>query len=124
MRVPQAGEGIMTGQPTEATSSTDINALLPLPAWRDLSDQQVRGAACVWCGIFLAPPTAVDLGVRRIKVLDGHLNTYPRACRTCMRAHVLQAETDHRAMCEQCVDDHTVCDTARALRHLVLEHGR
>jgi hypothetical protein len=70
----------------ETTPTLEAVALLPLPAWRDLSDQQVRGAACVWCGIFLATPTAVDLGVRRIKVLDGHLDTFPRACRACMRS--------------------------------------
>lgn len=35
--------------------------VLPTPA--QLTDAQLRGAACVWCGVMLAL-SAVDLGVR------------------------------------------------------------
>lgn len=113
----------MTSRHTEASRS-NIADLLPVPDWSDLSEQQGRGKACVWCGIILSTATAVDLGVRRIRVLDGHLNTYPRGCRTCMAAKVEQAAEAHASHCELCVDNLSVCATARALRRLVLEHGR
>jgi hypothetical protein len=112
------------------SSSVEALALLPVPDWADLSEQQGRGTACAWCGIILSTATAVDLGVRRIRVLDGHLNTYPRACRTCMRAKVQDAAAQHPGMCEHCAtvttsfDAATACDTAQALHQLVLEHGR
>ena len=70
------------------SGSVEAIALLLLPEWADLSEQQVRGRACVWCAVTLHNGSAVDLGSRRIRVLDGHLNTFPRACRTCMRAHI------------------------------------
>ena len=92
-------------------------ALIPLDL-ADVSDRQFRGAACAWCGVILSPATAVDLGPRRIRLLDGHLTTRPRGCRTCAVDHVRAARQRHAEGCEQCVDSPGICDTARALRHL------
>lgn len=112
---------------SETTPTLKAAALLPLPDWADLSEPQVRGKACVWCAVILATATAVDLGTRRIRVLDGHLTTFPRACRTCMRAHALKTEAAHKATCEHCatsVDTADACDTAQAVHRLVQEHDR
>lgn len=52
----------------------------PLPPLHRLSEQQVRGAACVHCGVILGP-TAVDLGERKASWGSEHVAWYPRACR-------------------------------------------
>ncbi|MEH0574280.1 hypothetical protein QBA54_07250 [Streptomyces sp. B21-108] len=96
-------------------------ALLPIPALDGLSQEQVRGAACVWCDTGLDTATAVDLGERRHKRLDGHYSTFPRACPSCVREAAIRALREHPGMCEQCVDDASVCDSRRALDHLARE---
>ena len=112
------------------SGSVEAIALLLLPEWADLSEPQVRGKACVWCAATLHNGSAVDLGTRRIPVLDGHLRTFPRACRPCTRAHIIKTEAAHRATCEQCVtaaasvEEATACDTAQALHHLLQECDR
>ncbi|GAA3852768.1 hypothetical protein GCM10023084_03730 [Streptomyces lacrimifluminis] len=93
-------------------------ALLPLPEMAALSDAQVRGAACAWCAVILAPATAVDLGPRRIRLLDRHITVRPRGCRMCVAERVPAVLENHIGMCEQCVDNPAGCDTARGLRRL------
>lgn len=94
--------------------------LLPLPPLGDVSDAQFRGAACAWCAVILAPATAVDLGPRPIRLLDGHITVRPRGCRVCVAEQLPATRQAHVAGCEQCVDNPAGCDTARALRHLEL----
>lgn len=53
-----------------------------LPSVDVLSDGQVRGGDCVYCGVTLRPGDAVDLGVRNLR-RDGALHWFPRACRSC-----------------------------------------
>jgi hypothetical protein len=83
-----------------------------------MSDPQFRGAACAWCAVILAPATAVDLGERRIRLLDRYLTARPRGCRLCVAEQLPATQQAHAAGCEQCVDTPGVCETARALRHL------
>ncbi|WP_405531466.1 hypothetical protein OG592_26880 [Streptomyces avidinii] len=52
----------------------------PLPPVGELSEQQVRGIACVHCGICLDNATAVDLGERRTRRAGDLLRWFPRAC--------------------------------------------
>lgn len=52
-----------------------------LPPLSELSEQQVRGAACVHCGIHLDNATAVDLGSRIIRRAGTATRWFPRACR-------------------------------------------
>ncbi|WP_030300460.1 hypothetical protein [Streptomyces katrae] len=54
---------------------------LPLPPVGDLSEQQVRGTACVYCGIHLGAGPAVDLGEQLARVADLAVRWFPRACR-------------------------------------------
>jgi hypothetical protein len=98
-------------------------ALIPLDL-ADVSDAQFRGAACAWCGVILSPATAVDLGARRIRSLDGHLTVRPRGCRTCAAERVMATRQRHVDGCEQCVDSPSACDTARALRRLEMTVSR
>jgi hypothetical protein len=116
-----------TDEDASTTQTIDALALLVLPALDGLSKGQVRGAACIWCDKTLTADTAVDLGERRHKRLDGHYSTFPRACRACHRhTHdaAYAALMDHAPSCEQCVDDAAGCDTAVALRRLMREHRR
>ncbi|MFD8949493.1 hypothetical protein ACFV0B_11620 [Streptomyces xanthophaeus] len=55
--------------------------LRDLPSVSTLSEQQVRGVACVYCGVILCAATAVDLGERRSRRPGGSYSWYPRACR-------------------------------------------
>ncbi|MFZ3473070.1 hypothetical protein ACODT3_10950 [Streptomyces sp. 4.24] len=51
-----------------------------LPQCRDLSEAQVRGTACVHCGIVLDNATAIDLGERRTGRGGSVTRWFPRAC--------------------------------------------
>ena len=95
-------------------------ALLLLPDMARMSDAQVRGAACAWCAVILAPATAVDLGERRIRLLDRHITVRPRGCRTCVAERVPAVLENHVGMCEQCVDNVADCETGNGLRRLEL----
>ncbi|MEV6790918.1 hypothetical protein AB0M87_02730 [Streptomyces sp. NPDC051320] len=55
---------------------------IELPPVGGLSQRQQRGTDCVWCGITLTPQTAVDLGPRKLRILDHVTAWFPRACRT------------------------------------------
>ncbi len=55
-----------------------------LPALSDLSEQQVRGAACVYCGIHLDNATAVDLGEHQAGRAGSLVRWFPRACPPCV----------------------------------------
>lgn len=109
---------------TKASPAIEAIALLPLPDWIDLSDHQVRGAACVWCASPLASGAVVDLGARRIKASDGTISVFPRACRRCVATHAHRTLHAHAPTCESCVDNAAECETGRALYRLVRENRR
>jgi len=113
-----------TDQSASTTHTVDVLALLAVPALDELSEEQVRGAACVWCGTTLTTDTAVDLGERKHKRLDGSYSTFPRACRPDAHTAAYSALLDHAPRCEQCVDDASGCETGLALRRLMREYRR
>ncbi|MFE7954359.1 hypothetical protein [Streptomyces sp. NPDC057413] len=98
--------------------------LLPLPTLDGLTDLQVRGYTCIWCGVMLTPATAVNLGERRHRRLGGCYSTYPRGCCSCTADRAHRALLDHGGSCEQCVDDGALCPTGRALYRLVRQGRR
>lgn len=55
-------------------------SLRELPSISDLTEQQVRGTACVWCGVHLDNASAVDLGERRTRRAGEVQRWFPRAC--------------------------------------------
>ncbi|MDH6628755.1 hypothetical protein M2271_006588 [Streptomyces sp. LBL] len=107
--------------PSEASTTASPLLLLPLPALDGLSQEQVRGAACIWCGVRLVTTTAVDLGERRHRRLDGVYSTFPRACRGCAGEAAVRALRDHAGQCEQCVDDASLCEIRTALEPIARE---
>ncbi|MGW2720869.1 hypothetical protein [Streptomyces sp. NPDC001492] len=109
-----------------STTTIDALALLELPDPDGLTTEQVRGAVCIWNRNEppLTAATAVDLGERRHKRLDGRYSTFPRACHRHTHEAAYKALIAHTASCEQCVDDSTQCPTGRALLRLMREHRR
>jgi len=114
----------VSAQPADESAGTttiDVLALLALPDVDDLSDEQRRGAVCVWGDSALSPLSAVDLGERQAG--DG-TSWWPRACRAHAQRHAMEALQDHSGLCEQCVDDHALCPTGLGLVRLVKETRR
>lgn len=111
---------------TQHASISPGLAALQLPSLDGLTEQQVRGVTCVWDGIVLTPETAVDLGPRPQRRLDGHYQWFPRACLGCVSERALAALHDHCVNCDQCsqkVPGHA-CTTGAELQRLVMRRGR
>lgn len=112
----------MTSQSdVQHTAADGTFALLALPGFNDLTERQVRGADCIWCSTLLTAESAIDLGERRHRRLDGHFSTFPRACRRCTHDAVYRLLLDHAPLCEQCTDDASSCETGIGLRRLMRE---
>jgi hypothetical protein len=114
----------MPAETPSSTATVDALALIVLPSLDGLSEEQLRGATCIWCGHGLTTDTAVDLGERRHKRLDGHYSTFPRGCRADAHRAAVQALHDHAGLCEQCVDDPGACSEGMALYRLVRQEWR
>ncbi|MFF8910151.1 hypothetical protein [Streptomyces olivaceoviridis] len=99
-------------------------ASLPLPEFHTLSQDQVRGATCVWDGVGLNSATAIDLGERKLKRVAGRVSWFPRACRRCALEQAMNALVAHSQSCEQCADDHNLCSEGRGLVRTVREARR
>jgi hypothetical protein len=113
---------------TTAQSATEALALLPLPDLDGLTDEQARGAVCVWDAT--EPPltgdVAVDLG-EHMSPLEGTISPmrwFPRGCRRHVHDAAHRVLMDHAPRCEQCVENVADCDTGRALLRLMREHRR
>lgn len=107
-------------QPAPNTPTLKPLDTLPHPAYNSWSERQARGTACLWCAATLTAATAVDLGTRRVRRLDGHVTVFPRGCTACVRDTAHRQMFEHADRCERCVDDFTQCETARILRRLTL----
>lgn len=109
--------------PSELSNSAPVDArvILPLPPLAGLSEYQVRGITCVWDGIALTPATAVDLGPRRIRHLDGSMRWFPRGCRNCTQAAALRALHEHAMVCPTCDSDYPACPVGLGLNRLIRE---
>ncbi|WP_328436848.1 hypothetical protein OHA71_06285 [Streptomyces sp. NBC_00444] len=103
----------------------DALAHLELPRLDALTEQQVRGIACVWNMRHqpLTAATAIDLGVRPASRAGAPVSWYPRACRRCVHENAYAALLRHAEQCgDGCREDAGGCDTGRTLRHLMREH--
>lgn len=54
--------------------------LRPLPPMSELSEEQVRGSACVHCAVRLDNGDAIDLGARPTVRAGQRVRWFPRAC--------------------------------------------
>jgi hypothetical protein len=110
------GEGVDTA---EALRS------LRLPSLDELTEQQVRGLACVWGGSLLEDDAvAVDLGPRRRGNLGREYEWYPRGCSFCVMVRALAALYDHADDCNECNTAAALCPVGRALYRVSIHGGR
>ncbi|WP_435272208.1 hypothetical protein [Streptomyces parvulus] len=96
--------------------------VLALPLFRTLTDDQARGAVCVWGDQRLNAETAVDLGEQLGR-------WFPRACRTHVADRAHRALLVHAPTCDACRTkpadgDPSPCEIARALYRLVRDGRR
>lgn len=71
---------------------------LVLPSVEEMSVDQLRGAACVWCAAALtAGDRGLDLGARQRGRVPYFAAWYPRACQPCAHTR-LPEEARHRAL--------------------------
>ncbi|MFD4259944.1 hypothetical protein ACFWR9_20580 [Streptomyces sp. NPDC058534] len=114
--------------PTTLEVAPDVVALLQLPSLEGLTDDQVRGANCVWCKAGLTADTAVDFGEQQTPLSGTSsvhgMRWYPRACPKCTADRAHRGLFDHAPSCEQCVDAAERCETSRALYRLVRDGRR
>ncbi|BCM70841.1 hypothetical protein EASAB2608_06175 [Streptomyces sp. EAS-AB2608] len=106
------------------TASANAFALLPLPEVSALSQNQVRGITCVFDGVGLSPGSAVDLGERSLRRVGGRVSWFPRACRPCALRWAMDTLVDHSRLCEQCVDDSSLCPEGAGFVRAVREARR
>ncbi|MEV0982618.1 hypothetical protein [Streptomyces sp. NPDC049915] len=114
----------MSGPAPTREIPAKVIKLLAVPSLGDQTEAQLRGAACVWDGTPLTAETAVELGERRHRRLDGHYSTFPRGCASCIGDRAHQALLDHGHTCERCVDGGALCIVGRTLHQLVREAQR
>ncbi|MCX3064187.1 hypothetical protein [Streptomyces beihaiensis] len=93
---------------------------MEIPLVNTMTEAQLRGHRCVWCANPLDPARCVDLGERIAE--DGY-RCFPRACPFCTAVMVHAQLVEHSALCEQCVDDGTLCAETAELRR-ALRDGR
>jgi hypothetical protein len=107
------------------TASAPANSLAYIPLDFDaLTQDQVRGITCAWCGAALNAETAVDLGERRLRRPGENVAWFPRGCRQCAMVQAMVALKGHSDSCEQCIDDYTRCETGLGLVRAVRDARR
>jgi len=98
-----------------------VKTAVDLPSVTGLSEPQVRGQACVWCGIIL-DATAIDLGPRPLNRLGAEAQWFPRSCRHCNVEKAYNALLAHVWGCDGCTTDAEAgtdsrsCEEGRVLR--------
>ena len=103
--------------------------VLALPALDELSDDQTRGRACVWCGAQLTIESAVPLG-EHMAPIEGTsvsgMRCFPRACHRCVSDRAHRGLFAHGSTCALCAGKETAedCLVGRGLYRLVREHRR
>lgn len=109
-----------------ADVSPDVLAVLVLPSLDDVTDDQSRGATCVWDDVPLKTDMAVDLGeqLSPLKGTAGRMRWMPRACPACVLERAKRARFAHATMCEQCADEAAPCEIGQGLSELVRRYSR
>ncbi len=88
--------------------------MLPMPKADMLTDRQLAGKACVWCGV--QPRESLDLA--RLSILNGGLRRwFPKAHRRCAAHEAGKVYELHRRMCARCAP-RDFCPDATSLYRL------
>ncbi|GGV80537.1 hypothetical protein [Streptomyces thermoviolaceus] len=107
---------------------TAVLEFMGLPSLHEVTEEQSRGVACVWCRARINTETAIDLGEQKSPPNGSTSMTgmtwFPRACRPCTADRAHRGLFEHAPMCEQCVDEPGGCEINRVLYRLVREGRR
>jgi hypothetical protein len=108
---------------TDEIPAAVLNILAP-PAFDELSADQTRGQACVWCGVPLSVATTVPLGGRMASI-EGTASARG-ACRRCVAVRAHRGLFAHGSTCELCADEESAkaCTVGRGLYRLIRKHRR
>ncbi|MEU6324374.1 hypothetical protein [Streptomyces sp. NPDC047009] len=105
----------------------DVLAVLALPPLDGLTDDQRRGATCVWHdGKRLTGEKAVALGEHMSPLRGSTTPTrwFPRACHTCVADRAHHSLFAHCTTCKDCADEAGRCEIGRGLYRLVRQYRR
>jgi hypothetical protein len=106
---------------------SDVLAVLALPPLDGLTDDQTRGATCVWHGgERLTGERAVYLGehMSPLRGSTSPMRWFPRACHTCVADRAHHGLFAHCATCKDCADEAGQCEMGRGLYRLVRQYRR
>lgn len=109
-----------------ADVAPELLPILAPPLLDDVTDDQTRGATCVWCHTPLTTAMAVDLG-EQMSPWQGSTSPMrwtPRACPKCTGERAHSALFAHSGTCGQCVDEAGGCEIGRGLYDLVRRFRR
>ena len=109
-----------------ADVAPDLLQILALPSLDDLTDDQTRGATCVWGGEELTTAIAVDLGwqMTPLQGSTSPMRWSPRACPKCTLERARRALFAHSGTsCRDCADTDGACSVARGLQDLAIRYG-
>lgn len=106
---------------SNGTDQAETDGLLELPDPETLSEPQLCGRACVWCGGALSNDSAVDLGVQPVDAHGVATHWFPRADKQCVAGRAYAELFVHAPCCTRCVTTAEGCETAVALRRLMRE---
>ena|SRR5689334_9097537 len=108
---------------TDDIPAAVLRVLAP-PAPDELSGDQVRGRACVWCGVVLNVETSVALGERGAPAEGA--DPVAGGCRRCVAGRAHRGLFAHGSTCELRADEESAkaCAVGRGLYRLVRKHRR
>jgi hypothetical protein len=90
-----------------------------LPGITGLSEQQVRGKACVWCGVTSENGKAIDLGQRPAQFAGSQVSRFPRGCCPCAKSNAEQELAAHLETCRTCNTRGGVCSTGNDVQAIL-----
>lgn len=84
-----------------------------LPPSSDLSEAELCGRDCTWCGAHLLGRASVDLGERDD---ESGRRIFPRACPKCAVLTAYHQLINHVAACAGCVEGGSYCSESAEMR--------
>lgn len=99
------------------TAATRGTTMLALPFTASLTEDQLSGAACPWCGRALPEGDVIHLGQRPGPWGE---SIYPCGCQVCVHKSATRTLATHRTACQRCQKG-TECGTYRVLVRLVAD---
>lgn len=108
-----------------ADVSPETLLVLGLPSLDSLTDDQTRGATCVWGNEPLSTDMAVDLGEQMspLKGTASRVRWTPRACPDCTVDRARRGRFAHAPTCGQCTDGADRCSVGQGLLNLLRRYG-